>query len=136
MLYSATTSPCGTLIRYFWLEPLLIRLYMHWCTVTTSCPRFRRDSVSFGGLKLWWPKCRLWAWKLLFCGYFLNPTVFQFQFMIGIVIIEYFHWTDPKCQLPKGLKYFVSLYLIIFIYLFVDFYRTAYAKDKKIKKQQ
>ncbi|XP_011495484.1 PREDICTED: elongation of very long chain fatty acids protein AAEL008004 [Ceratosolen solmsi marchali] len=65
---------------------------------------------------LWWKKYMTWMQLV--------------QFAMMLVYLMFTLTVD--CHMPKALTYFFLTNVIIFIYLFSDFYRKTYAKLKKI----
>ncbi|XP_012524535.1 elongation of very long chain fatty acids protein [Monomorium pharaonis] len=61
---------------------------------------------------LWWKKYMTWIQLL------------QFALMLVYLVLTLI----MDCQTPKALTYFFTISVIIFIYLFSDFYRQAYRK--------
>ncbi|XP_003428006.1 elongation of very long chain fatty acids protein AAEL008004 [Nasonia vitripennis] len=64
---------------------------------------------------LWWKKYMTWM------------QLIQFAMMLVYLMFT----LAMDCRMPKALTYFFLTNVVIFIYLFSDFYRKAYAKPKK-----
>ncbi|XP_008560615.1 elongation of very long chain fatty acids protein 7 [Microplitis demolitor] len=65
---------------------------------------------------LWWKKYMTWM------------QLIQFGLMLIYLIVI----LAMDCAMPKALTYFFVTNVIIFIYLFSDFYRKSYIKKKKV----
>ncbi|CAL7952341.1 unnamed protein product [Xylocopa violacea] len=63
---------------------------------------------------LWWKKYMTWM------------QLIQFVIMLGYLIMI----LAMDCKVPKALTYFFMTFVVIFIYLFSDFYRKAYKKKE------
>ncbi|CAK9797105.1 Elongation of very long chain fatty acids protein 4 [Anthophora plagiata] len=63
---------------------------------------------------LWWKK------------YMTGIQLIQFVIMLGYLMMV----LVMDCKVPKALTYFFLANVVIFIYLFLDFYRKAYRKKK------
>jgi hypothetical protein len=64
---------------------------------------------------IWWKKYMTW----------IQLTQF------GIMLTYLFSIWVFNCKLHKSLTYFFAVNVIVFIYLFADFYRKAYVKKNK-----
>ncbi|KAJ8668550.1 hypothetical protein QAD02_010213 [Eretmocerus hayati] len=65
---------------------------------------------------LWWKKYMTWI------------QLIQFGMMFAYLMFT----LAMDCRMPKALTYFFLTNIVIFIYLFSDFYRKAYTKPKKV----
>ena len=63
----------------------------------------------------------LW-WKKYMTGIQLTQFALMFGYLMMILVMD--------CKLPKALTYFFITNVVIFIYLFSDFYRKAYKKKQ------
>ncbi|XP_014209554.1 elongation of very long chain fatty acids protein AAEL008004 [Copidosoma floridanum] len=66
---------------------------------------------------LWWKKYMTWLQLIQF----------------GIMLTYLMFTLTTDCRMPKALTYFFLTHVIIFLYLFSNFYRKAYTKPKKLQ---
>ncbi|PSN36105.1 Elongation of very long chain fatty acids protein 7 [Blattella germanica] len=65
---------------------------------------------------LWWKKYMTWIQLTQFC-----------IMLVYLLCLLYY-----ECQFPKALTFFFVVNVIVFLYLFSDFYRKAYQKKKAV----
>ncbi|VEN63438.1 unnamed protein product [Callosobruchus maculatus] len=68
---------------------------------------------------LWWKKYITWIQLTQFC--------IMLGYLFSIILMD--------CKLPKALTFFFVGNVVIFLYLFTDFYRKAYKKKPKMESQ-